>query len=61
MTRNITSLDCKPLCFSSAEVYSDCGLSVLCYSVVSQKLLALGVENENVIAPHRFGGLYQTK
>lgn len=61
MTRNITSLDCKPLRFSSAEVYSECGLSVLCYSVVSLKLLALGVENGNFIAPRRFGGLYRTK
>lgn len=31
----VHALDCKPLHWSSTEVYSDCGLCVLCYSVVS--------------------------
>ncbi len=44
----VHSLDCKPLHFSSTKVYSDCGLSGLCYSVVS--LLALEVENGNLSA-----------
>lgn len=41
----VHSLDCKPLHFSSTEVYNDCGL---CYSVVF--LLAVEVENGNLSA-----------
>lgn len=46
----LRALDCEPLHFSSAEVYSDCGWSVLGFIVVSLKLLALEVENGNLSA-----------